>query len=204
MKREPEFGLLVGSFNLPAELEALVDLALDLRWTVRGATDDIWKRLDPEAWEKTKNPYLILQNVPSSCLIEASKDERLIGAIKSWKKQRDRLLTEPGWFEKHHDVHSIAYFSMEFGLSEALPIYSGGLGILAGDHLKTASDLGVPITGVASSISRATSAKFWARTEPRWRPSPTTIRLLCRWCRSWMRTEVGLGSRSGFLEGLYT
>ena len=148
MKREPEFGLLVGSFNLPAELEALVDLALDLRWTVRGATDDIWKRLDPEAWEKTKNPYLILQNVPSSCLIEASKDERLIGAIKSWKKQRDRLLTEPGWFEKHHDVHSIAYFSMEFGLSEALPIYSGGLGILAGDHLKTASDLGVPITGV--------------------------------------------------------
>jgi glycogen phosphorylase len=134
--------------ELPAGLEDLVDLALDLRWTVRGATDRIWELLDPEAWEKTKNPYLILENVSRSRLEEAAKDESLKEEILSWQEQRDRLLNEPGWFEKHHDIRSIAYFSMEFGLSEALPIYSGGLGILAGDHLKAASDLGVPVTGV--------------------------------------------------------
>jgi starch phosphorylase len=136
------------NLELPPGLESLVDLALDLRWTVRGATDGIWELLDAEAWEKTKNPYLILENVSRSRLEEAAKDENLKEEIRSWQEQRDRLLNEPGWFEKHHDIRSIAYFSMEFGLSEALPIYSGGLGILAGDHLKTASDLGVPITGV--------------------------------------------------------
>jgi starch phosphorylase len=135
-------------FDLPRGLEALADLALDLRWTVRGTTDRIWEMLDAEAWEKTKNPYLILQNASRSCLEAAAKDRRLKEEIQTWKEQRDRFLHVPGWFEKEYDVCSIAYFSMEFGLSEALPIYSGGLGILAGDHLKTASDMGVPITGV--------------------------------------------------------
>jgi starch phosphorylase len=134
--------------ELPPGLESLVDLALDLRWTVRGATDRIWELLDPEAWDKTKNPYLILENVSRNRLEEGAKDESLKEEIRSWQEQRDRLLNEPGWFEKNHDIRSIAYFSMEFGLSEALPVYSGGLGILAGDHLKAASDLGVPITGV--------------------------------------------------------
>ncbi len=134
--------------ELPPGLEGLVDLALDLRWTVRGATDRIWELLDAEAWEKTKNPYLILENVSRTRLEEAAKDENLKEEIQSWQEQRDKHLNEPGWFEKHHDVRSIAYFSMESGLSEALPIYSGGLGILAGEHLKMASDLGVPITGV--------------------------------------------------------
>lgn len=134
--------------KLPPGLESLVDLALDLRWTIRGATDKIWELLDAEAWVKTKNPYQILQNVSRSRLDEAAKDESLKEEVRSWQEQRDRFLNGPGWFEKHHDIRSIAYFSMEFGLSEALPIYSGGLGILAGDHLKAASDLGVPITGV--------------------------------------------------------
>lgn len=133
---------------LPPGLESLIDLSLDLRWTVRQTTDKIWELLDSETWEKTKNPYLILQNVSRARLEEAAKDEALKEEIRSWYERRTRLLEEPGWFEKHHNIRSIAYFSMEFGLSEALPIYSGGLGILAGDHLKTASDLGVPITGV--------------------------------------------------------
>jgi starch phosphorylase len=139
---------LNSEFALPKGLEGLVDLALDQRWMTRGTTDKIWEMLDAEAWEKTRNPYLILQNVSRSRLEEAALDESLKEEIRFWKEKRDRLLHEPGWFEKHHDIQSIAYFSMEFGLSEALPIYSGGLGILAGDHLKTASDLGVPITGV--------------------------------------------------------
>lgn len=133
--------------NLPPGLEGLADLALDLRWTVRQTTDKIWELLDAEAWEKTKNPYLILQNVSQARLQEAAKDEILLKEISSWQERRSRLLKLPVSMEQDDPV-SIAYFSMEFGLSEALPIYSGGLGILAGDYLKTASDLAVPITGI--------------------------------------------------------
>lgn len=137
--------------NLPPEMESLEDLALDLRWTVRQTTDRIWELLDSETWERTKNPYLILQNVSRSRLEEAARDESLREEIRSWRDRRSRLLSEPGWFERNRDRYAfgpIAYFSMEFGLSEALPIYSGGLGILAGDHLKTASDMGVPVIGI--------------------------------------------------------
>lgn len=140
--------MIPSDLDLPVGLESLVDLALDLRWTVRQTTDRIWELLDAETWEKTKNPYLILQNVSRNRLEEATRDEELKEEIRHWQERRSRVLSEPGWFEKNHDIRSIAYFSMEFGLSEALPIYSGGLGILAGDHLKTASDLGVPITGI--------------------------------------------------------
>ncbi|MCX6678328.1 MAG: alpha-glucan family phosphorylase [Methanothrix sp.] len=133
--------------NLPPGLEGLADLALDLRWTVRQTTDKIWELLDAEAWEKTKNPYLILQNVSQARLQEAARDESLKREISSWQERRSLLLEKPAPAGKD-DPASVAYFSMEFGLSEALPIYSGGLGILAGDHLKTASDLAVPITGI--------------------------------------------------------
>ncbi len=133
--------------DLPAGLEGLAELALDLRWTVRQTTDKIWELLDAEAWEKTKNPYLILQNVSSARLQEAARDEELVREISSWQERRSGFLEKP--VPAGVDGQSsVAYFSMEFGLSEALPIYSGGLGMLAGDHLKTASDLAVPITGI--------------------------------------------------------
>ncbi len=133
--------------NLPAGLEGLADLALDLRWTVRQTTDNIWELLDAETWEKTKNPYLILQNVSQERLREAARDEDLINEISSWQERRSLMLEKPAPVGPN-DPACIAYFSMEFGLSEALPIYSGGLGMLAGDYLKTASDLAVPITGI--------------------------------------------------------
>jgi starch phosphorylase len=133
--------------NLPAGLEGLADLALDLRWTVRQTTDKIWELLDPEAWEKTKNPYLILQNVSSARLSQAAGDAELVREISSWQERRSRFMVRPAW-SGADDPACVAYFSMEFGLSEALPIYSGGLGMLAGDFLKTASDLAVPVTGI--------------------------------------------------------
>ncbi len=139
--------LLHSDLDLPAGLEGLAELALDLRWTVRQTTDKIWELLDAEAWEKTKNPYLILQNVSSARLREAAKDEELVKEISSWQEKRSSFLERP-FPAGQNDPACIAYFSMEFGLSEALPIYSGGLGMLAGDHLKTASDLAVPITGI--------------------------------------------------------
>ena len=133
--------------NLPAGLEGLADLALDLRWTVRQTTDKIWELLDAEAWEKTKNPHLILQNVSQARLQEAARDEDLVKEISSWQEIRSRFMERPTPAGQDGQS-SVAYFSMEFGLSEALPIYSGGLGILAGDYLKTASDLAVPVTGI--------------------------------------------------------
>ena len=137
--------------RLPEGLEGLYDLALDLRWTGSQMTDQIWKMLDPEAWEITNNPYMILENVSRKRLEEVAQDEGFKAELDSILERKKVFLEEACWFGescRHPSLKSVAYFSMEFGLSEALPIYSGGLGILAGDYLKTASDLGVPVAGV--------------------------------------------------------
>ena len=137
--------------SLPKGLEGLNELALDMRWTWSHYSDRLWERLDQDAWERTANPYFILQSVSQVRLEEAAQDENLKQELKGWLDQRRNYLDDPGWFGGTYsetDVKGIAYFSMEFGLSEALPIYSGGLGILAGDHLKAASDLGIPLVGV--------------------------------------------------------
>jgi len=130
----------------------LSDLALDLRWTWSHATDQLWQDLDPDAWERTGNPYYILQSVSQARLEEAAADPAFCERLHSWLTQRERYLHDPGWFGEFQGTggrpKGVAYFSMEFGLGEALPIYSGGLGILAGDFLKAASDLGVPVTGI--------------------------------------------------------
>jgi glycogen phosphorylase len=136
---------------LPPELEGLAELALDLRWTWSHATDRLWESLDPEAWERTGNPYYILQNVSQARLEEAAADPAFQEQLRNWVTQRRDYQQNPGWFSREQGkegLKGIAYFSMEFGLGEALPIYSGGLGILAGDFLKAASDLGVPMTGI--------------------------------------------------------
>ncbi|MDP1768908.1 MAG: alpha-glucan family phosphorylase [Nitrospirota bacterium] len=145
--------MLAYFFNrpLPPGLEGLAELALDLRWTWSHATDRLWERLDPEAWERTGNPYFILQSVSQARLEEAAGDPEFAAELRTWLAQRQRYLQDPGWFGRERGARGpkgIAYFSMEFGLGEALPIYSGGLGILAGDFLKTASDLGVPVVGI--------------------------------------------------------
>jgi starch phosphorylase len=125
-------------------------LALDLSWSWNHSTDEIWKRLDPELWELTGNPWLILQSISRRKLDSLTDD--------SFRAQVDRLLAEasernaaPAWFQTAHassPLRTVAYFSMEYMLSEALPIYSGGLGNVAGDQLKAASDLGVPVVGI--------------------------------------------------------
>jgi starch phosphorylase len=135
---------------MPAGLEGLIDLALDLRWSWNHAADRLWRQIEPELWERTGNPWLILQTVATGHLqaLAAKADFRkLVDDSISGHRQE---LQAPTWFQQAHseEPFRIAYFSMEYGLSEALPIYSGGLGILAGDYLKTASDLGVPVAGV--------------------------------------------------------
>ena len=131
--------------------DSLADLALNLRWSWNHATDEVWRQLDPKLWEITNNPWIVLQT--------ASRDniERVL-ADPVFRKNVDGLIEEsrqateaPAWFQKNHSKTALtcaAYFSMEFMLSEALPIYSGGLGNVAGDQLKAASDLGIPVVGV--------------------------------------------------------
>jgi starch phosphorylase len=137
--------------DLPAKLDALADLALDLRWSWSHATDTLWERIDPALWALTRNPWLILQNASAEKLETLAADEDFAADLQSFVDERLEWLEKPTWFSTTHPqspLKHVAYFSMEFGLSESLPIYSGGLGILAGDLLKTASDLGVPVTGV--------------------------------------------------------
>ena len=137
--------------RLPKALEGLADLAQDMRWSWSHATDALWRRLDPELWESTHNPWVLLQNVPAKTLAELASDAAFVTRLRDALREHERALKEPSWFDasaRRNELERIAYFSMEFGLAEALPLYSGGLGILAGDVLKTASDLGIPVIGV--------------------------------------------------------
>jgi glycogen phosphorylase len=136
---------------LPPSLEALSDLALDMRWSWNHEADMLWERVDPELWEATGNPWLILQSVSLARLRALSQEPAFMAELTNLQALRERYMRRDSWFSIQHRrsaLNPVAYFSMEFGLSEALPIYAGGLGVLAGDHLKTASDLGVPLVGI--------------------------------------------------------
>ena len=132
--------------------DALTDLALDMRWSFNHAADRLWEQLDPELWELTHNPWVVLQTVSQEKLqsVTANPDfEKLLTQLQEEKTHDER---SDGWFQKAYPnsgVSTIAYFSMEFMLSQALPIYSGGLGNVAGDQLKAASNLCVPVIGVS-------------------------------------------------------
>ncbi len=129
----------------------LEDLALDLRSSWHHSTDAIWRQLDSELWELTQNPWAVLQTASRAKLGKILSDKKFSGLIETLANARQADLSSPAWFQKNHAKSSlsyIAYFSMEFMLSEALPIYSGGLGNVAGDQLKAASDLGVPVIGI--------------------------------------------------------
>lgn len=137
--------------DLPTPLEGLADLALDLRWSWNHSADELWETIDPQLWNSTGDPWLILESVSQTRLEELANDTRFVSELQTQVETRANYLQQPSWFEQVPGAGrfgTVAYFSMEFGLSEALPVYSGGLGILAGDHLKTASDLGVPLVGV--------------------------------------------------------
>jgi starch phosphorylase len=129
---------------------ALTQLALDLHWSWNHSADEVWKRLDPELWNLTGNPWLILQAVSQRKLDEIT-DSAFGRRLEDLLAEVDAKKSSPTWFHTAHpdsQLRTAAYFSMEYMLSEALPIYSGGLGNVAGDQLKAASDLGVPVIAV--------------------------------------------------------
>ncbi len=131
--------------------EALTDLALDLRWSFNHSADQLWERIDPELWELTHNPWVVLQTASRERLQSVFADPNFQGLLTELQREKTIAEKSEGWFPKTHPqsgVSAVAYFSMEFMLSEGLPIYSGGLGNVAGDQLKTASNLDVPVIGV--------------------------------------------------------
>lgn len=137
--------------ELPESIHALGDLSLDLRWSWCHGADALWAMLDGELWERTRNPWLVLQSASPRWLEALAVDSHFLAELERVQRDCDEYLHARTRWE---DIAPpgfkgpVAYFSMEFGITEVLPIYSGGLGVLAGDHLKTASDLGVPIVGI--------------------------------------------------------
>ena len=130
---------------------SLAELALNLHWTWNHATDELWQRLDSELWQATQNPWVVLQTISKDALDGALAQPGFRQRLNTvLQRNRDNYAAE-AWFQdgqRSGKLTSVAYFSMEFMLSEALPIYSGGLGQVAGDQMKAASDLGVPVTGI--------------------------------------------------------
>jgi glycogen phosphorylase len=135
----------------PAISESLAELALDLRWSFNHSADKLWERLDAELWDLTHNPWVVLQTVSRERLQSVTTDPDFQKLLADLDRERRTAEQPEAWFQQahpHSPLKTVAYFSMEFMLSEALPIYSGGLGNVAGDQLKTSSNLGVPVIGV--------------------------------------------------------
>ncbi len=138
--------------SLPEGLDDLKTLAYNFYWSWDPEIQHLFRRLDRHLWETVEhNPVKLLNSIEQTRLDFRSKDEGYLSHLSRSRESLDKYLSQSTWFEKSSSASSpfvIAYFSMEYGLAPALPIYSGGLGILAGDHLKSASDLGLPLVGV--------------------------------------------------------
>jgi starch phosphorylase len=140
--------------RLPTEIEgfeSLAELALNLRWSWNHRADQVWRQIDPVQWKLTQNAWVVLQTASRDKLGKLMADSAFRKNVDDLLSDERRAAETPGWFQQHHaqaPLGCVAYFSLEFMLSEALPIYSGGLGNVAGDQLKSASDLGVPVVGV--------------------------------------------------------
>lgn len=183
--------------------DILEKLALNFSglWIKNHALFQIWEALDRDLWELTRNPWAILQVVPRDKLEKILQDPAIKTIIKEVQEEYETLNKSPSWFQKTHQkspLKQLAYFCMEFMLGEALPIYSGGLGNVAGDQLKAASDLGVPVTGIGILYQQG----YFRQTigvngeqeafYPFNSPSQLPIRPLRKANGEWVRLEVKL------------
>lgn len=156
---------------LPESLSVLDELATNLRWSWHLPTQDLFRDASPDAWEASAHdPIALLGALEAGRIAELANDEQFLSRANALREDLNAYLTEPRWYQSlGPDVpQSIAYFSPEFGIAAALPQYSGGLGILAGDHLKSASDLGVPIIAAglfyhAGYFAQSISADGWQK-----------------------------------------
>ncbi|MDI3315564.1 MAG: glycosyltransferase family 1 protein [Mycobacterium sp.] len=176
--------------HLPQRLAALDQLSTNLRWSWEKPTQDLFAAIDPTLWEQCgHDPVALLGAVSPARLDELAVDADFVARLDELAADLNDYLTRPLWYQQQERdglamPTGIAYFSMEFGVAEVLPNYSGGLGILAGDHLKSASDLGVPLIGVglyyrSGYFRQSLSADGWQReTYPSLDPQGLPLRLL--------------------------
>ncbi|MEO6793384.1 MAG: alpha-glucan family phosphorylase [Mycobacterium sp.] len=176
--------------HLPDRLLALEQLSMNLRWSWAQPTQEVFAAIDPELWDGCgRDPVALLGAVSPARLDELAADEAFTARLDGLSADLNDYLTRPRWYQHEQDCGAelpvaIAYFSMEFGVAEALPNYSGGLGILAGDHLKSASDLGVPLIAVglyyrSGYFRQSLTADGWQReTYPSLDPQGLPLRLL--------------------------
>src|SRR5881394_867922 len=138
--------------EVPPALQPLLEMSGNLWWVWHPDAVELFRRLDRKLWEDVyHNPVKLLGSISSEKLAAAAEDEGYLAHLKRVYEAFKQHLDQPGWFQETHPDKSkllVAYFSAEFGIHESLPIYSGGLGILAGDHLKSASEIALPLIGV--------------------------------------------------------
>jgi starch phosphorylase len=139
--------------SLPPDLEPLSELANNLMWSWDHELIALFNRMDPDLWDETwHNPVMMLGRMTQERLVELAADDSFVSQLRRAQQRLNDYMTRTAWYTRQYQKPCndplIAYFSMEFGLTESLQIYSGGLGILSGDHLKSASDLGIPLVGV--------------------------------------------------------
>jgi starch phosphorylase len=145
--------------ELPEALKPLNKLAQNFAWTWHHETRELFRSIDKDGWEAVEhNPVLLINNIPVDRREKLAQDQAFLQRLSYCEGYLDEYLGARTWFDEHFSdmkgQMTVAYFCAEFGLSESLPIYSGGLGVLAGDHLKAASDLGLPLVGVGLLYSR--------------------------------------------------
>ncbi len=148
----PTIQTFVVTPNLPEPLKPLLDIARNVWWSWNVEAISLLRRVDPDLWDKHDgNPVAVLGSLSTERVSELERDRAFLAHLERVRSDLDRYLNLASWFDGEHENFKnglIGYFSLEFGLHESLPLYSGGLGILAGDHLKSATDLGLPLVGV--------------------------------------------------------
>jgi starch phosphorylase len=175
--------------HLPERLAALERLSINLRWSWDTPTQHLFATVDRELWEQVADPVALLGAVSPKRLDELAVDQSFLDRLDHLAAELDNYLTRPMWYQEQAAAGvalptGIAYFSMEFGVAEVLPNYSGGLGILAGDHLKSASDLGLPLIAVglyyrSGYFRQSLSAEGWQHENyPSLDPQGLPLRLL--------------------------
>jgi glycogen phosphorylase len=189
--------------SLPEPLAPLRGLMLNLRWSWHAPTAGLFASIDPAAWAASGgDPIAMLGALPPARISALAADARFLGALREAEQDLNRYSSEPRWYAEagltQAGPAAVAYFSPEYGITAALPQYSGGLGILAGDHLKSASDLGVPLIGVGllyrhGYFTQSLSADGWqAERYPGDDPNGLPLELLRDASGSAVRVAVGL------------
>ncbi|MBP7746693.1 MAG: alpha-glucan family phosphorylase [Phycisphaerae bacterium] len=179
--------------SLPELLEPLRQLAYNLWWTWNPTATDLFRRLDVDLWRRVgHNPVALLWQVSQARLIQAARDDAYVAQLCRVMDSFYVYMNSRTWFDEHYPSERdtvIAYFSAEFGLHESMPIYSGGLGVLAGDHLKSASDLGVPLVAVGLAYRHGYFKQ--QLTEDGWQLESYPVHDPHQWCATPVLTPEG-------------